>query len=232
MYNSAMLNTLRLFDDLKETMNDTAARKIAQVMGDMYEELRNSVTKTEFNELKEIVRDLAEAQRRTEARVEELSVEMRQLAEAQKRTEEEVRKLAKGLDETRTMVGGLSDTVGYGLEDKAIRGLPPVLDSEYGIKVSGGLVRKYVEYPDGRNDELNIFGEGVRGGAKISICGEAKARLSKKHIDSFLKLTSRLDRHGMMRGERFLFMVAYTAVPETLSYAEKHGVAVIPSWMV
>ncbi len=58
-----------------------------------------SVTKTEFNELKEIVRDLgktvaelAEAQKRTEARVEEL-------AEAQKRTEQRLEAFEKQTEE-------------------------------------------------------------------------------------------------------------------------------------
>ena len=68
------------------------------------------VTKEDFSELKGIVRELAEAQRRTEIRVEEL-------AEAQRRTEIELKELAievrglvKGLGETRGEVGGLSRT--------------------------------------------------------------------------------------------------------------------------
>ena len=70
---------------------------------------------------------LAEAQQRTEARVDNLAKAVRHLAEAQKGTEEAVRKLAKGLRETWQMVGGLSDTVGYVLEDRAIRHLPDIL---------------------------------------------------------------------------------------------------------
>ena len=206
-------------------MDTASAKAIAEAMSEMYDELRNTVTKTEFGELRDIVRELADAQKRTELRVEEL-------AEAQKRTEIEVRKLAKGLDDTRNMVGGLSDTVGYGLEDKAIKGLPPVLDSDYGIKVTGRLVRKYVEHPDGRHDELNVFGEGVRDGKPLSILGEAKARLSKKHISDFLKLVDRLEKRGHLPADRFLFMVSYTALPETLRYAEAHSVTVIPSYLI
>jgi len=69
--------------------------------------------------------------------------------------------LTKALIETRQMVGGLSDTVGYTLEDRAIKNLPKLLEEKYNIKVIGKLVRKYVRYND-MEDELNIFGEGER----------------------------------------------------------------------
>ena len=60
------------------------------ILEEIERQQRERVTKDEFAELKQIVAELAEAQKRTEARVEEL-------AEAQKETEKEVRKLAKCL---------------------------------------------------------------------------------------------------------------------------------------
>jgi len=75
-----MINTLKIYNELSKTMDSAAAKKIAEIVGMVYEELQNAITKVEFNELKDVVKDLAEAQKRTEARVEEL-------AEAQKRTE-------------------------------------------------------------------------------------------------------------------------------------------------
>ena len=82
-----MLDTFRIYTDLKESMEEIAAEKIAGVFGLVYEELRQSVTKTEFNELKGIVQELAQAQNRTEQQVEEL-------AQAQNRTEQRVEELA------------------------------------------------------------------------------------------------------------------------------------------
>jgi hypothetical protein len=56
---------------------------------------------------------------------------------------------------TREMFGGLSDTVGYGLEDRAIARLPILLRSEHDLEVEGRLVRRFVEYPEGgRPDQL------------------------------------------------------------------------------
>ncbi|MFQ5709601.1 MAG: hypothetical protein ACE5HO_19265, partial [bacterium] len=85
-----MINTLKIYEDLKETVEPAAAKKFAEIFGMIYEDLQNTVTKTEFNELKAVVKDLAEAQKRTEAKVESLAVKIEELTEAQKRTEARV----------------------------------------------------------------------------------------------------------------------------------------------
>ena len=59
------------------------------------------VTKKGFNELKEIVHDLAEAQKPTEAQVKEL-------AEAQRRTELEIQKLTGRMDAFEVRLEGIS----------------------------------------------------------------------------------------------------------------------------
>ncbi len=75
-----------------------------------------TVTKNEFNELKEIVRELAEAQKRTEQRVEELAEaqkrteqKVEELAEAQKRTEQKVEELAEAQKRTEQRVEELAE---------------------------------------------------------------------------------------------------------------------------
>ena len=226
-----MIDTLKIFDELKVTLDAAAAKTIAGVIGAMYEELKNSVTKVEFNELKEVVKDLAEAQKRTELRIEEFAEAQRSLAEAQKRTEVEVRELAKALKDTRVMVGGLSDTVGYGLEDRAIRSLPALLKDKYRISVSAPLVRKFVRY-NGRQDELNIFGKGRRGRKQLYLVGEAKSRLSKKHVDDLLKLATRLENNKIITADKFLFIVTYSVEPAVEEYARENGIDVIWSYEV
>lgn len=231
-----MIDTLKIFNELKKTMETSAAQKIAEVVGMVYEELKNTVTKEEFNELKEVVRELAEAQKRTEQRIEELAeaqkrTEQRveELAEAQKRTEAELKELARALKETRIMVGGLSDTVGYGLEDRAIKSLPTVLKDRYRIEVSAPLVRKFVRY-NGRQDELNIFGTGQKARKTLYIVGEAKARLSRKHIDDFLKLVARLENNRIITADKFLLIVTYSVEPVIEEYAKEKGIEVIWSF--
>jgi len=101
------------------------AEVLAQVIHEAYTDL---VKTSDFNELKEIVRDLgikmgelAEAQRRTEQRVEELAEAqketqkeigrldraLQELAEAQRRTEQRVEELAEAQKETQKEIGRL-----------------------------------------------------------------------------------------------------------------------------
>jgi len=252
-----MFDTLEIYEALKEDFPENVAKKLAVLMGKVYTELANTVTKTEFNELKEVVRELAEAQKRTEARVEELAeaqkrtearieelaeaqketqkevarldralnelaeaqkkTEQRveELAEAQKRTEEEIKKLATGLKQTRDMVAGLSDTVGYGLEDRIFPYMERFARKEYGIKVEV-LDRRNILYPDGRFDEVNIYVEGKRNGKKAYLIGECKARPSKRDIKRFNEVLKRV--RGELGENVEGFIVGYYYAPDIERY--------------
>jgi type I site-specific restriction endonuclease len=76
------------------------------------------VTKEDFSELKSIVSELAEAQKRTEIRVEELAeaqkrteIRVEELAEAQKETKRELKELAEAQKETQKEVTRLDRTM-------------------------------------------------------------------------------------------------------------------------
>jgi hypothetical protein len=220
-----MLDTLRVYEDLAQDLEPTAARKIAALVGKVYDDLSQAVTKADLHEVREVLAELAQAEQRTEARLE-------QLAQAQQRTEVEIRALARGLKETRQMVAGLSDAVGYGLEDRAIERLPALLLSEHGIRVERRLVRRFVEYPDGRTDEVNLFGRGRRNGTELTVVGEAKARPGKADVDRFLKLVGRLEQHGFIEGRPFLVLVGYSIHPGVERYARSRDLAVVPSYLL
>ncbi len=127
-----MINTLKIYEELKETLEPQAAKKITEILGTIYEELRNTVTKEDFKELKEVVAELAEAQKKTEI---------------------EVAKLAKGLQDTRGELGGLSKSMSYAFENEAFRKLPAFLKENYGIEIKERLIRE-----DIGGKEINIFG--------------------------------------------------------------------------
>ncbi|HPZ07060.1 MAG TPA: chordopoxvirus fusion protein [Candidatus Eremiobacteraeota bacterium] len=196
-----MINTMKMYEELSETMDSKSAKKIVEMMSYMYEEIQNTVTKTEFNELKDIVKDLsikvgelttgqkalAEAQKRTEDKVTEL-------AEAQKRTEDKVTELAETLtklvkehDDTKRQMGGIAQSIGYNLEDKAYKALPALLKRDFNITIEGRLIRDYVKDNKEREFEVNIFGKGKRGGKDIIIIGESKTVLSENDIKSFIR---------------------------------------------
>ncbi|GAB4534240.1 MAG: hypothetical protein Fur0020_00650 [Thermodesulfovibrionia bacterium] len=125
-----MIDTLEFFEELKEALEPNAAKKIAEILGRLYREVSNTVTKAEFERLTEVVlmlaesqRELAEAQKRTEQRVEELAEAqketqrevsrldktLQELAEAQKRTEQRVEELAEAQKRTEQRVEELAE---------------------------------------------------------------------------------------------------------------------------
>jgi hypothetical protein len=229
---------MALAETLLTTFRKAFSEQQATLLTEVFMEVYGEVVKaSDFNELKGIVKELANAQRRTEMRVEQLvqaqqrtEVRIEQLVETQQRTEEEVRALAQGLRETRVMVGGLSDTVGYGLEDRAIHALPSLLREHYGIEVTVPLVRKYITYPDGRHDEVNVIGQGQQGERHLHLIGEAKAQLSQRDVREFLRLVERLERHNIVIGERFLFLISYTIEPSVEETARAQGIELIWSY--
>ena len=209
-----------------------------------------SVTRIEFDDLKKIVKDLAEAQERlakaqerTELRVEELAKaqertenRLEELAKAQKRTEnrlEELTKVVKTLTEgqrqIREELGGLSTTVGYTLENEAYKKLPALLEKDFGVQIKQRLIRKYITDNKGKANAVNIFGHGEKNGKEVTIIGEAKAQLSNNKVDEFLrKKVKQLD--GLFE-EVFLLLVTHMITsPEVEEYAKNKGIVLYYSY--
>ena len=168
-----------------------------------------AVGRGDFDELKNVVLQLAEAQNRTEHRLEELAV-------AQKQTEIAVTALVVGQENLRSELGGLSMDVGYGIEDKMIPHLKQFALHEFGIEVT--LVdRRNVFYPNGKHDEVNLYVEGKKDGHAQYLIGECKAQPGKKDFDKFSQELKRLQ--SVLKGEITPFMVGYHFAPEVESYA-------------
>jgi len=204
---------------LKEVFDVRQAEVLAEVITEAYSDL---IRTGDFNELKEIVRDLSEAQKKTEQRLNEL-------AEAQKRTERELRLLTSEHRKTREQLGGLAMTVGYRLEDEAFKALPDLLERDYGIKVEGRLRRCYLADREGKKIEVNIFGSAVRDGRKLVIIGEGKSQLSKRGVREFIN--RKLRRFEGVFEEIFPVLVTYMiSEPDAEDYARERGVAVYYSY--
>ena len=217
------------------------------------EHLEQQVTKTEFNELKAVVAELAEAQRqtqaevralaealketqaevralaeaqkRTEQRLDRLEQVVAELAEAQKRTEEELQALIRRVDLLHERVEGLSNTVGYTLENQAYRYLPRILRTQLGIQVEGRLLRRYVSI-QGTYRQVNIYGIGRRNGQRFLIVGEAKTRPSQREVDKFLRLVQNLEKQEGL--PVIPIFVAHDFHPTVENYMKEKGV--LPVW--
>ena len=242
-------NIIRLLDRVEPPIKEVLIAILEEIERQR-RQWEESVTKTEFNELKEIVRELgkkveelaeaqkkteqrlnelAEAQKKTEQRVSRLEKVVEELAEAQKKTEEELRKLISEHRKTREQLGGLSHTVGYILEDRSYAALPHLLSKEFGIKVEE-IKRDFVELAPNRYEELNIIGKGRRNGTSVWILGECKTQLRKKDVDSFLKKISRIEH--LFPGERLLIMVTYQTSPQIRDYVQQKGIKLYFSYQL
>ena len=190
---------------------------IAVGRGD-FDELKNVVLQLAEaqNRTEHRVEELAESQNRTEHRLEELAVAQRELAVAQKQTEIAVTALVVGQENLRAEIGVLSMDVGFGIEDKMIPHLRQFALHEFGIEVT--LVdRRNVFYPNGEHDEVNLYVEGKKDGHTQYLIGECKAQPGKKDFDKFSQELKRLQ--SVLKGEITPFVVGYHFAPEVESYA-------------
>jgi hypothetical protein len=204
---------------LKET------REIKAEIGRVWEvikELAESQRRTE-QEIEKIwgaIKELTEAQKRTEQRVNEL-------AEAQRRTEESLKKLIEDHSKTREKLEGLSDSFGYLLEDRAMKSLPKILKRNYNIKAVGNFVRDYFII-NGEHVEVNIFGRVKKGNKGYILIGEAKSQVTKKAIDKFLKKCDKISKK--FSKETIKVFISYIFPPGIKEYAEEKGIVLIPSY--
>ncbi|MEM3018404.1 MAG: hypothetical protein QXO25_05950 [Candidatus Bathyarchaeia archaeon] len=198
------------------------------------------LTKT-VSELSGVVGELAEAQKRTESvvsnlteRVVRLEGAVEALAEAQKRTEERVSELAEAQKRTEdavgrlaVAVGSLSDTVGYSLEDVARVMLPPWLERHERVKVEE-LERRFIEV-DGESVEINLYGEGVKARAPITVVGEAKSRI---HVGDVKEFAGKVEKiQGALKKRRILpLMFGYWIHPSATSLGKTLRIRLVASY--
>ena len=124
---------------------------LVSILEEIERQREERVTRKEFQELRDIVKELAQAQKRTEERLTRLEETVEKLAQAQRRTEERVNELAQAQRKTeeeiarltgevitlKKEVGGLAHTVGYRLEDEAMKALPEILKKEMNLGIIG-----------------------------------------------------------------------------------------------
>lgn len=235
-----MLDTHKIYKKLMEKFSAEQADALTIVISEAFFDFEKLATKQELSELKDAIRELAEAQKKTELRLDELTARVNELAEAQKRTEEHlnalteiVRKLAEemfemrrrfaeeiediraDIREIRQQVGGLSMAVGYGIEDRVMPYFFALGEKDYGMKILKVERRNYV-YPDGRYDEINIYAEGIKNDETYLIIAKCKAQPSKKDADRFAQMVERLSIATQKKV--FPILIGYIFQPDVETY--------------
>ena len=223
MVRTNLIDAHKLFPSFSEIQ----AKELSIALSKIAEEAEKSrfaklATKEDFTELKQIVASLGVAQQKTEQRIDQLIV-------AQQKTEKQIQKLTKTVGKLQVEVGGIGNTFGYFLEDRAIKTLPRLLKSNFNIQVQK-MTRDFIEYDEDSYDEINILGYGKRDDKNIMIIGEAKYQLSKKHIDQFKKVLKRVKLVEKL--PIFPLFVCATAEPKVKKYAEKEGLTLFYSYQL
>jgi hypothetical protein len=193
------------------------------------------VKREDFSELKSIVLELAEAQKRIENRIEELTQAQKELTHAQKRTEDRVEELAHAQRDTERSIRRLSDNMdfklggmgrrwGLGSESSFRRGLAEIL-SETGFEVFN-----YVEsdtegivFDRPAEIEIDVI---IKGGKTIVV--EIKSSVSKSDVFVFMK---KADFYQKISGNKIdrLFMITPFIDDPARSIADQYQILVCDS---
>ncbi len=161
------------------------------------------------------VKELTKAQIKTEQRIEEL-------INAQKKTEEEIQTLVKRTDILEERLEGISNSLGYSLENMTYEKLLALLRERYEIEVKGRLVRKYIIVGK-KHIQVNIYGRGRKNEKDILILGECKVRPSKREIIRFEKYAAKIGEQEKL--EVFPLMVAHDFPPSIEEFLKEKAIA-------
>ena len=211
----AVYNTIRQIVDERI---DTFKERIEEIRVERkdFDELKGEVTKLTIS-----VDRLAEAQVKTEQKVEKLEESVDKLAVAQAKTEQAIKHLSIN-------ISGLSDTIGFGLEDIARTVVPGYLERHENIYIEE-LQRGFIEV-DGVEREIDLFGECNRDGETILIIGEVKSRIYEGEVKKFVSNVINPIRKSEKERRIYPLMFGYVIHPSAQRLAKAEGVHLVASY--
>ena len=171
------LATLEDFSQLKDSVNRVA---VAQEQ-----------TERELRALAEAQRELADAQKEMAEAHKGMAEAQKEMAEAHKEMAETQKETAWSMKDLRKQVGGLSQSVGYGLEAYAMERIPKILAKRLGLVEESSGPEQFV-YPDGTEDEVDVVVRGTIGGRGIVFLCETKTNITPQEIRDFMLVADRV----------------------------------------
>lgn len=248
-----MITPVNLQRKLKNVFTEPQAVVLSEVIHESYSNLAQT---SDFNELKELVRqvvlaqvetgqqikELAAAQNRTEQRVEELASTLQSTEQQVKELAIAQQEMTKAVQSVAKQVGALSDHFGGTIEDAAIGLVYLALTRDKGWKVEE-IDNGWQSWDFVRNDidndwavrslvteEIDFFGllvDPERPNTKIWLIGEAKFNLTLREVHRFASKLERIRPH--LQGELFPLCFCYRARPEVVNAAREAGLHFIGS---
>lgn len=210
---------------LLEGFPEKQADLLAHVFFEAHDDL---VNQADFHALTGVVKELADAQQRTELHVEELAEAQKELAEAQKRTEITVENLA---ETQRKMLIRLDKLDGRTLEIQVARHLPAYVGRVF-KKFRVIETQELIESLAGRLAEADE--DDLRRADIV-----AKARLDGGEVHLVVEVSCTADTDDVVRVKRWVNAVAAAGVPAvgivaceaiaagTIERAERDGVRIL-----
>jgi hypothetical protein len=167
---------------------ENQADLLAEVLVESHAEL---VNRADFHKLTEVVHDLADAQKRTEERVEEMQVTMQAMQASQQEMQGSLQEMQRAVTDLAKQVGGLSNAVGANLEDFACDLVPELLEKYWRfVTVSAGP--EELTTADGVGREFDVVVRGTIDGRPVTVLCETKATVSTTEVSKFLRIVEKV----------------------------------------
>ena len=167
---------------------ENQADLLAEVLVESHAEL---VNRADFHKLTEVVHDLADAQKRTEERVEEMQVTMQAMQASQQDMQGSLQEMQRAVTDLAKQVGGLSNAVGANLEDFACDLVPELLEKYWRFAtVSAGP--EELTTADGVGREFDVVVRGTIDGRPVTVLCETKATVSTTEVSKFLRIVEKV----------------------------------------
>lgn len=225
-----MRSVQSIANELNRQFTNQQAWLLAEVIHEAHSEL---ATKDDMADIKTAIHELAQAQGRTEQRVDGLAQRMDELAQSQKQTEDQMRELAQAMKDLARQVGGLARSSSYALENEAYRQLPAYLLAQHGIRITQRFIRTEVD-----GIEINLFAHGEREGKPVVVVGESKMQIDERRANykEEAQLFEQLAQQREVAFEQYpnatpvSIIITHYARPAFIKRAEKAGHLVIQSY--
>ena len=163
----------------------------------------------ETKELSREVKELSHEVKDLSQEVKELSQEVKELSRETKGLAHDMKGLSRGMKDTRRQVGGLAQTVGYGLEAYAMDKIPQLLANTLTLVVQSSKPEQFTA-ADGTDDEIDMVVRGSLAGKPVVFLCEVKTNITAKEVTDFLPIADRVGPQAGCDDVRMLYF-AYRA---------------------
>jgi hypothetical protein len=152
---------------------------------------------------------------------------MEEFAQTQEELFEAQKELTWAMKDTRKQLGGLAQSLGYGLEAYAMERIPKILAKQLAFVEETSGPEQFVS-PVGEQDDIDVVVRGTLSGRPVVFLCETKTNISPHEVRDFLAVAERVRLQARCDDVRIMYF-AYRASPEArTAVAEAGGYLAFP----